>query len=453
MAIFEIIAAIIVICCLIYSMSRGMIREFFSLLTIGISYVIAVRYQVYGAHWFEDFITNHTVAHLIAFVFLFFLSGLIFSRLSSVAAKLLHTSDKLSGIGKLAGGVFGLLKAYIFIVILMFPLQMYPDAYQKLTRGSKLAPAFTKLSGKLIENLDAQGSFTDEMKMIAHDNALDKAADAIFKAEKDIEKSIEGPQAEPSGRDETIINDFLDSFQIVFNHIISEHKATALLLVLIISLSTAILGFRWLADSATGTIAELFNRSMAFLGDKTRLSFFQRFGKMEEVPSINAQASIRPSRNQVDGEFPARPRVRKKSPGSVFISYRRDKGSQMARIVKSEIEKRNYTVFLDVDDIGAEQFDAKLLKEIESSQNFILILAPGSLDRCVEKDDWLRKEIAHAIKTKRNIVPMIFNGFQYPAKELFEKDILELMLQNGVTYSHEYHDAAFNKLLRFLKEP
>ena len=94
----------------------------------------------------------------------------------------------------------------------------------------------------------------------------------------------------------------------------------------------------------------------------------------------------------------------------------------------------------------------KLLKEIESAPNFILILAPGSLDRCVSKDDWLRREIAHAIKTERNIIPMMFDGFQYPPKEFFPEDIHELIRHNGVIYSHDYHEATFNKLMGFLRK-
>jgi len=124
----------------------------------------------------------------------------------------------------------------------------------------------------------------------------------------------------------------------------------------------------------------------------------------------------------------------------------------MARIVQSEIEKRNYSVFLDVDDLGPEQFDSKLLNEIESAPNFVLILSPGSLDRCAAKDDWLRREIAHAIKTKRNIIPMMFDGFQYPPKEFFPEDIHELVRHNGVIYSHDYHEATFNKLMGFFRK-
>jgi len=466
--IFNIIVAVIVGLSLIYSLSRGMVREIFSLLSLGASYVIAVRYQAYLGHWLEEVIKNHVAAHLIAFVFLFILSGLIFSMLYQLVAKLLNPSDKLSGLDKLVGGAIGLLKAYVFIVILMFPMQMYPDVYHKLTRGSKLAPNFTQVSNKLINNLDAQGRFIDEMKRIAREKARDKVNAELMKAGKDIKKSIDEPQAEDTDRN-TILDDFRESFQIIFNHIISEHRAVALSFVVIIVLSIIILGFRWMADNAGGTMAGLFYRSVAFLGDKTNLSFLQRFGKFKEYPANTPKTNIGPSREPVDDrEIPAGARARTET-GSVeaeipkrpalkpdqklvFISYRRDKGSQMARIVKSEIEKRHYSVFLDVDDIGAEAFDSKLLNEIESAPNFVLILAPGSLDRCVNEDDWLRREIAHAIKTDRNIIPMMFDGFQYPPKELFAKDILELMLQNGVLYSHEYHNATFDKLMRFLKD-
>ncbi len=124
----------------------------------------------------------------------------------------------------------------------------------------------------------------------------------------------------------------------------------------------------------------------------------------------------------------------------------------MARIVQSEIEKRGHSVFLDVDDLGPNQFDEKLLTQIEMAPNFVLILAPGSLDRCVEKDDWLHREIAHAIISESNIIPVMIDNFQYPPKESLPSDIKDLVRHNSVIYSHDYFEATFNKLEKFLRK-
>lgn len=247
-----------------------------------------------------------------------------------------------------------------------------------------------------------------------------------------------------------------------------KYRNAIFFLGMTIMLSTFILGIHWIADIVVGTMVGLLSGSMAVLAERkltkrfepalakvkkpatykqkfkkilpiqdwVKLSFWKRLGKFKEFLFNKTKIQIKTKRKRK----------------SAFISYRREKGSKMARIVQGEIEKRNYSVFLDVDDLGPEQFDSKLLKEIESAPNFILILAPGSLDRCVSKDDWLRREIAHAIKTERNIIPMMFDGFQYPPKEFFPEDIHELIRHNGVIYSHDYHEATFNKLMGFLRK-
>ncbi len=108
--------------------------------------------------------------------------------------------------------------------------------------------------------------------------------------------------------------------------------------------------------------------------------------------------------------------------------------------------------FLDVDDLGPKQFGERLLREIESVPNFVLVLSPGTMDRCEEHDDWLRREISHAITTHRNIVPLMVDEFQYPPTEKIPDELEELLHHNGVNYSHEYFAATFDKLSDFLQK-
>lgn len=97
----------------------------------------------------------------------------------------------------------------------------------------------------------------------------------------------------------------------------------------------------------------------------------------------------------------------------VFIAYRRGGDRKTARAIKSELERRGYRIFLDVDDLGAGPFDESLLAHIEAARNFIVILSRSSLARCVESGDWLRREIAHAISTSRIIVPLVKEDFEF----------------------------------------
>ncbi|MCA9482993.1 MAG: TIR domain-containing protein [Nitrospina sp.] len=202
-------------------------------------------------------------------------------------------------------------------------------------------------------------------------------------------------------------------------------------LAMTVVLSTLVLGIHWLPDVAMGGI-------MAFLAFGLASVVDNRYRDKEEPEAVAPAPSL-----------PVPP-VRSKG-NQVFISYRRERGSQLARVVHSEMERRGIPCFLDVDDLGAEHFDQRLLSEIESIPNFIVILSPGALDRCQAPEDWLRKEIGHAILKKRNIVPLMVEGFEFPEPETLPVELRELVRHNGVSYSHEYFAATFDKLQSFMK--
>ena len=90
----------------------------------------------------------------------------------------------------------------------------------------------------------------------------------------------------------------------------------------------------------------------------------------------------------------------------IFISYRRVGGKNYARIIKPELEKRGFRVFLDFDELKDGVFDQRIMDAIEEAPVFLLILSEGALDRCINEGDWVREEILHAQKTRRHIVPV-----------------------------------------------
>ncbi len=135
---------------------------------------------------------------------------------------------------------------------------------------------------------------------------------------------------------------------------------------------------------------------------------------------------------------------------SVFISYRREGGSETARLLRNALQSRGWDVFLDVDDLGASYFDDRLLREIESTTNFVIILSPGALDRCHSPGDWLRREISHALAQGKTVVPILKSGFQFPNPADLPEDLRELCRHNAVSYNHEYYNAFIMKLESFL---
>jgi len=112
-------------------------------------------------------------------------------------------------------------------------------------------------------------------------------------------------------------------------------------------------------------------------------------------------------------------------------------------------------VFLDVDELQVGRFDEKLLQRIESTANFVLILTGRCLDRCTAKNDWLKREIVHAIETKRNMIPVLVDDFLFPDEGIF-RDLPDAMriLPNlqGVNYRHVHRDSAVQKIAEYLRE-
>ena len=113
---------------------------------------------------------------------------------------------------------------------------------------------------------------------------------------------------------------------------------------------------------------------------------------------------------------------------NVFISYRREGGIYLAMHIKNALQERGYAVFMDIEDLRNGPFNSALYEKIEDTPNFIIILSKGALDRCYKISDWVRKEIAHAIKCNRNIVPIIELGFIMPAASALPGDISDIGL-------------------------
>ena len=90
----------------------------------------------------------------------------------------------------------------------------------------------------------------------------------------------------------------------------------------------------------------------------------------------------------------------------IFISYRREGGADFARNMQLKLQLSGYSVFLDYDELQNGVFNHKIFNAIEQAPVFMVVLSPHSLDRCNDKDDWVRREIEHALKCNRNIIPI-----------------------------------------------
>lgn len=133
----------------------------------------------------------------------------------------------------------------------------------------------------------------------------------------------------------------------------------------------------------------------------------------------------------------------------IFISYRRDGGAETAKLIRDSLTERGYRVFLDVESLRSGPFNAQLYQVIENAKDFLIVLPPNGLDRCISEDDWVRKEIEHAKKCDKNIIPVMLRGFTFP-QELPES-IDFLRYQQGQAADMNYYEASLDGLEKLLK--
>ncbi len=116
---------------------------------------------------------------------------------------------------------------------------------------------------------------------------------------------------------------------------------------------------------------------------------------------------------------------------SVFIAYRHTNQYHALAIYRA-LKERDYDVFIDWN-IGSGSFESVILNQIDARAHFLIVLTPSALERCNEPGDWLRREIEYAIKQKRNIVPLMFDSFDFDAaQEQLTGKLVELRNYNGL---------------------
>ena len=132
----------------------------------------------------------------------------------------------------------------------------------------------------------------------------------------------------------------------------------------------------------------------------------------------------------------------------IFLSYRRkdamgNSNVATARTFKLEFERRGMKVFFDYSECTDDYFSDKILPAIRTCRYFVLVLTKDCLDRCKNEGDWLRREIAEAIKYGKKIIPISPDGvFEGWPKDLPEA-IGQLSAGDGLQITTIHMDRVF----------
>jgi len=133
---------------------------------------------------------------------------------------------------------------------------------------------------------------------------------------------------------------------------------------------------------------------------------------------------------------------------TVFISYRRT-NAFMALAIFKDLTAHGFDVFFDYTSIASGDFEQIIIENIKGRAHFIVVLTPTALQRCSEPGDWLRREIETALQFKRNIIPLMFDDFDFGNSSIVSQltgGLTNLKKYNALRVPTEYFEAAMQRL-------
>ncbi len=141
----------------------------------------------------------------------------------------------------------------------------------------------------------------------------------------------------------------------------------------------------------------------------------------------------------------------KKVKFDVFISYRRSGGSALAQLVRENLTRRGYRVFVDVRDLRAGQFDRTLMETVTAAKDVVVLVTRGCFQRCQDPDDWFRQEIETALASTCNVIPLRSDDARLPDPDELPSSLASLPKHQCVTFNSEFCDAGMERLSSMLR--
>lgn len=115
----------------------------------------------------------------------------------------------------------------------------------------------------------------------------------------------------------------------------------------------------------------------------------------------------------------------------IFISYRRQDTAANALGVSQYLEKefRRKNVFIDVDMRAGTHFPLMLEQNLGKCKVMVVLIGPDWLNsrdengcrRLDTPDDWVRLEIAHALKREITVIPVCVGALIYPQERTYQR--------------------------------
>jgi hypothetical protein len=146
----------------------------------------------------------------------------------------------------------------------------------------------------------------------------------------------------------------------------------------------------------------------------------------------------------------------------IFISYRREDTSGESGRLKDKLEQifGQENIFYDVETLEAGlNFDESIDKALGESKVLLAMIGPHWLKlkdskgviRLHKEDDWVRKEIAEALKRGLRVIPVLVNGAEMPDADELPESLKPLSLKHAQELSSSRWNYDVGELTKVLE--
>ena len=167
------------ICCL-FSFYKGMVREIFSLLGYLVGYVLSIDYYEEVTSILQSMLSKEmmvrisefsivfTIVKILVAIFIFFTIKFSFDIVGRLIRRSVGGSIAISFPDRIGGGALGILKGFVIVAIMMFPLSLFRGGYERVTQGSIITPYLEK-----VFSVASQESFSEKFLDLTSDMSVD----------------------------------------------------------------------------------------------------------------------------------------------------------------------------------------------------------------------------------------------------------------------------------------
>lgn len=138
----------------------------------------------------------------------------------------------------------------------------------------------------------------------------------------------------------------------------------------------------------------------------------------------------------------------------LFISYRRKSWPFSHRLAEELKHYISCDIFIDYASIDETDFESSILRHLAESAGVLLVVSEHTFapERIHNDDDWVRREIALALRLEKPIVLALIEGTSLPSPTDLPGDIQDITRMQGIPFYPEFFHEAVQRLARFISQ-